>query len=112
MSIPTQSVRQAVNKRKLYGFRYVSSGATSSCIMSATQIQSLGYHGISDISVVVSNASGCMAFGKAASSTAGHDVIPLVEDKILTLENINAKDVSFIRWGGTDIVIEGYMVLY
>jgi len=112
VNLPThKTVRQDHNKAKFYGFSCVT-GATSSCIMSATQIQALGYNGIGEISIKTTNASGMMAFNKAATTTPGEDIVPLIQDTIITLEGIRVKDFSVIRSGSTDIKTVGYVVLY
>lgn len=107
-----QSVKQSVNTAAVYSFTVTTSDATSTAVVTAATIASMGYTTIHEIHVWITGDKAFLGLGKDASTTHGSDIIPIRVNTYFDKDNLKYDSLNVIRSGSTNVTIEGWVGIH
>ena len=112
--VSQQSVRRSVNKSIVIGFSTTTTDGTSTEVVTAATIATVGAKTIREISLKLTGDDAYLGFGKTATKTPGHDIAIIFDNDdygFFSLENCAYESLNVIRASSTDITVEGFVVV-
>jgi len=98
-------------RRKLLGFAVTTTDGTSTAVISAATMNALGFSRIRDVHMYVTGDDAYLGFGRAATTTAGEDIVIVFQNKFMDETDINYTSLNVIRSSTTNVTLRGYAVI-